>query len=89
MAVRTDEMWRYPRTVKLAHTGPCENSQNAAEVWSTLVTVRDSGRHGQNGNGYEGWYFDLECECTIQSCFADTPIEVEVIWHEDVLNWGK
>jgi len=75
--VRTDQMWRYPRTVKLMHY----HSVGGDEIWETLVAVTPSPA--------QGWNFELEDGCVLQSCFDETEIEVQTIWHEDVLNWGK
>lgn len=76
--VRTDQMWRYPRTVELGHY---HDSDNKELTWTTLTAVTPSKA--------QGWDFELEDGCKLQSCFAETEIEVRTIWHEDVLNWGK
>lgn len=75
--VRTDQMWRYARTVKLAHY----HGHDLDLTWITLKAVTPSSA--------QGWDFELEDGCVLQSCFDDMEIPVETIWHEDVLNWGK
>jgi len=76
--VRTDQMWRYTRTVELGHY---HDSDDTELTWSMLTAVTPSKA--------QGWDFELEDGCRLQSCFAETEIEVQVLWHEDVLNWGK
>ena len=75
--VRTDQMWRYVREVKLGHY----HQDDKVLTWSKLVKVERSKA--------QGWDFTLECGCRLQSCFDETEIEVQVIWHDDVVNWGK
>ena len=77
--VRTDQMWRYTNTVKLAHYHGDGNFDTL--TWEKLLKVEPSTA--------QGWDFHLECGCKLQSCFDETEIEVQTIWHEDVLNWGK
>lgn len=77
--VRTDQMWRYARTIKLPHHH--DGDIEGALSYSTLLAVTES--------KHQGWDFKLECGCKLQSCFGESEWEVEVIWHEDVLNWGK
>ena len=77
--VRTDQMWRYTRTIKLSHYHGDGNYDTL--TWETLMEVAPSPA--------QGWNFTLECGCTLQSCFDDMEWDVEVIWHDDVLNWGK
>jgi hypothetical protein len=77
--VRTDQMWRYTRCVKLSHY---HGDGNYSELtWEDLIAVRPSPA--------QGWDFELECGCVLQSCFGEMEIEVQVNWHPDVLNWGK
>jgi hypothetical protein len=75
--VRTDQMWRYTGTVKLGHHH--DGDVDGPLTWETLTAVKPSEA--------QGWDFWLECGCKLQSCFDDMDIEVQVIWHEDVLNW--
>lgn len=77
MAVRTDEMWRYTNTVRLGHY---HDSDDEELTWTMLTAVAPSKA--------QGWDFELEDGCRLQSCFGDSLIEVQVDWHEDVLNWG-
>ena len=76
--VRTDQMWRYPRTVKLGHY---HGSDDNELTWTELKAVRPSEA--------QGWDFELEDGCTLQSCFDETEIEVQMILSDEVLNWGK
>lgn len=76
--VRTDQMWRYPRTVFLGHF---HRSSDDDLTWELLTAVRRSTA--------QGWDFELDCGCVLQSCWDDTMIEVQVDWHPDVLNWGR
>lgn len=76
--VRTDQMWRYTREVELGHY---HDSADKELTWTALAAVKPSEA--------QGWNFDLEDGCRLQSCFDETEIDVRTIWHEDVLNWGK
>jgi hypothetical protein len=77
--VRTDEMWRYTRTVKLSHHH--DGDVRGELTWETLMKVAESPT--------QGWEFTLECGCVLQSCFPETTNEVQTIWDDEILNWGK
>ncbi len=77
--VRTDQMWRYTGTIKLPHYHGDGNYTTLTN--ETLTEV--------NPSPVQGWNFTLECGCTLQACFDGMEWDVEVIWHEDVVNWGK
>lgn len=76
--VRTDRLWRYTRTVKLHHFHGCPCCLRGA--WSTLVGVEQS--------SVQGWTLVLECGCELQPA-PDVEHTVQVMWHEDVLNWHR
>lgn len=78
--VRTDQMWRYARTVLIEHWG---DSTPACErgVWDVVVKVTES--------AFQGWDFHLECGCKLQSCFADMMIPTRDVPHPEVAEWGK
>lgn len=78
--VRTDELWRYTGTVKLSHYHSGDDYSEEPARWETLTAVTPS-----EAQGYDLY---LEDGCKLQSCFGETENEVQVIWHEDVLNWG-
>ena len=75
--VRTDQMWRYPRTVKIGHY----HGEDEAESFSMLLAVTESPA--------QGWDFHLECGCKLQSCFGETEIAVEMNLLDEVANWGR
>lgn len=82
--VRTDQMWRYADTARLMHYHPDENGRHTVEVWTTLKEVRPSPE--------QGWNFELYDGCVLQSCFADTEIEVApILGHVEaaIRNWHK
>jgi hypothetical protein len=76
--VRTDNLWRYTRTIELQHD--C-SEKNPGDSWSTLVKVTDSEA--------QGWDLHLECGCKLQSCFGETEWEVQMILSDEVANWPK
>lgn len=77
--VRTDQMWRYARTVMVEHWG--SNPDCERGVWDVVTKVSES--------KHQGWDFHLECGCKIQSCFDETLIEVREVHHPEVAEWGK
>ncbi len=79
MAIRTDQMWRYARTVMIGHYHGDGNYTQ--ETWEPVVKVEPS--------VHQGWDFHLEDGCKLQSCFDDMEIDVKMIPHPDVANWGK
>ena len=64
--VRTDEMWRYPRTIEVKHCHEIEDEQ-----WAVLSKVENS--------KVQGWDIYLSDGCKLQSCFAETEYEVRMI----------
>jgi hypothetical protein len=77
--VRTDQMWRYTRTVMIAHYHGDGNYETL--TWEPVIMVEPS--------PIQGWNFTLECGCTLQSCFGEMEINVKMIPHPDVAAWGK
>lgn len=75
--VRTDEMWRYPRTIEVMHSHHINDEQ-----WAVLVKVTDSGMHvgaDDGGKGIMGWFIHLRDGCQLQSCFPETEYTVRLI----------
>ena len=74
--VRTDEMWRYTRTIEVQHSHEILDEQ-----WSVLVAVRPS--------KYQGWEIELADGCKLQCTVGEIEYTVRMLPNPEIDNWGK
>lgn len=76
--VKPSNMWRYVRTVKVAHHH--DGNPKGELTWETVTASTPSPA--------QGWDFTLECGCKLQYAL-DLDVEVQMILLDEVANWGR